>query len=419
MISGMADVTVVPPVGPSHDDEFVRDTIGSICQFLPASRVIILDDSGCETGWRVSSTEGDSHRQARWLSGARRAAIPSSVACLSGSPSSAIRHVAETRHRRRAPRRHIRGEGRAALCGEPANRSAWRLSEWITAARHDPTVIPAWRIRRILTAEARHDPRSSPADRTIGSPGVSTQRLASGGEFVQGGATIYRAAAIRALEHAGLLDDRRLARSEMQEDHIFGLCLRSLGFEMLDFGTAYDDLPFGVTWRGLPASPEQLRGGRQRDHSFDQLLRRSRRGRHQSSVPPDAPRQAGHRGRADRLLSERGRSTTAYRLRSMLGRVAQRAPRCGSCSCGLEPNCRRTTSTCWPASTEPASHLGTTTTRLPISPAWRRSGERQRARDWRRRRDVGEQLRVACRGTVFADVGGLLPPCSNSWNRHI
>jgi hypothetical protein len=78
------------------------------------------------------------------------------------------------------------------------------------------------------------------------------------GQFVLGGATLYSPAVIRALDRSGLLDDPRLGRTKMGEDHIFGLCMSALGFEMRDYGTAVDDLPFGATWKGLPAPPEEL-----------------------------------------------------------------------------------------------------------------------------------------------------------------
>lgn len=256
MISGMADVTVVLPVGPSHDDEFVRDTIGSICQFLPASRVIILDDSGCETGWRVAPPratvivkpdgyQGLGGQLYRRLSLAFREALRQPFDMLLRLDTDAV--LLGGTFVERAERLFAENPRIGAL-------GAYQMDYGGTPRSYS---YPAWRIRRILTAEARHDPSRA---LRIGQLVLRAYRHGGyvRGEFVQGGATIYRAAAIRALEHAGLLDDRRLARSEMQEDHIFGLCLRSLGFEMLDFGTAYDDLPFGVTWRGLPASPEQL-----------------------------------------------------------------------------------------------------------------------------------------------------------------
>jgi hypothetical protein len=252
----VADVTVVLPVGPSHEDEFVRDTLGSICQFLPAARLIVLDDSGCEAARRLappSATvivtpdgyQGLGGQLYRRLSLAFREALREPFDVLLRFDTDAVllgRTFVERAERlfAESPQIGALGAYQRNYDGTPRSYS-----------------YPAWRIRRMLTAEARHDPT-----RALRVGNLVLQAYWKGryvrGEFVQGGATIYSSLAIRALELGGLLDDGRLARSEMQEDHIFGLCLRSLGFEMLDFGTADDDLPLGVTWRGLPASPEEL-----------------------------------------------------------------------------------------------------------------------------------------------------------------
>ena len=252
----VADVTVVLPVGRSYDDEFVRDTIGSVCQFLPASRLIIVDDSGCETGRRVAPAsaevivtpdgyQGLGGQLYRRLSLAFREALRRPFDVLLRLDTDAV--LLGGTFVERAERLFASNPQIGAL-------GAYQKDYDGTPRSYS---YPAWRIRRILTREARHDPRRAVR---IGQLVLRAYRHGGyvRGEFVQGGATIYSPAAIRSFEEAGLLDDECLARSEMQEDHIFGLCLRSLGFEMLDFGTAFDDLPFGVTWRGLPASPEQL-----------------------------------------------------------------------------------------------------------------------------------------------------------------
>jgi hypothetical protein len=78
------------------------------------------------------------------------------------------------------------------------------------------------------------------------------------GESVLGGACLYSHRGLSALSRAGLLGDRALARTGLEEDHIFALALRSLGFDFAGFGSRHDDLPMGVKWIGLPASPEEL-----------------------------------------------------------------------------------------------------------------------------------------------------------------
>jgi hypothetical protein len=252
----VANVTVVLPVGPSHEEKFVRDTIESVCQFLPASRLIVLDDSGSDTARRLASAEatvivtpdgyqGLGGQLYRRLSLAFREALRQPFDVLLKLDTDAV--LLGGTFAEQAKRVFTENPRIGALGGYQKNYDGTpRSYSW-----------PALRIRRMLTAEARHDPARA---LRIGRLVLRAYRHGGyvRGEFVQGGAMIYSPAAIRALEQAGLLDDRRLARSGMQEDHIFGLCLRSLGFEMLEFGTAYDDLPFGTTWQGLPASPEQL-----------------------------------------------------------------------------------------------------------------------------------------------------------------
>ena len=78
------------------------------------------------------------------------------------------------------------------------------------------------------------------------------------GDSIMGGAVVYRHEAIAAMNEAGLLGRAELTAIGLQEDHIFGLCLFSLGYRLGEFGDRYDDLPMGVHWNGLPASPSEL-----------------------------------------------------------------------------------------------------------------------------------------------------------------
>ena len=73
-----------------------------------------------------------------------------------------------------------------------------------------------------------------------------------------GGAAVYRFEAVQALRDSGLLGRDDLADTGLHEDYIFGLCLLSIGYQLGEFGDAFDDLPMGVNWVGLPASPKEL-----------------------------------------------------------------------------------------------------------------------------------------------------------------
>jgi hypothetical protein len=290
--------TVVVPIGPSHEEEFVHDTIDSVWQFLPSARLIVIDDSGGAVALPASPNttvmaapagyqglEGQLYRRLS-LGFAEALRQPfdlllrldTDAVLLGGTFAQRAQQVFSAN-----PRIGALGAYRRNYDG------SLRSFSW-----------PAWRIRRMLTAEARRDPR-----RAVRIARLVLRAYRHGGyvrgEFVQGGATIYSPLALCALERAGLLDDERLARSGMQEDHIFGLCLRSAGFQMLDFGAADDDLPFGITWQGLPASPEQLvAAGKEIIHStkffgdrgeseIRATFRQARRAKH-TSADLDSPR---------------------------------------------------------------------------------------------------------------------------------
>lgn len=76
------------------------------------------------------------------------------------------------------------------------------------------------------------------------------------GENVFGGAYFLSEALIIAMDRAQLLPVYGLKNSRMEEDHIFSILAKSINFDIGDLGR--DELPFGVFWKRLPASPEML-----------------------------------------------------------------------------------------------------------------------------------------------------------------
>ncbi len=76
------------------------------------------------------------------------------------------------------------------------------------------------------------------------------------GENIFGGAYFLSEALVKSLDKAGLLPDLNLQNSRMEEDHIFSMLAKTVNFDMGDMGSG--DLPFGVYWKTLPASPETL-----------------------------------------------------------------------------------------------------------------------------------------------------------------
>lgn len=76
------------------------------------------------------------------------------------------------------------------------------------------------------------------------------------GESVFGGAYFFSKNALVKLDYEGLLPYNKLKKLNLGEDHVFALLVKSLGFHLGDL--ASENLPFACTWKGLPASPDEL-----------------------------------------------------------------------------------------------------------------------------------------------------------------
>lgn len=76
------------------------------------------------------------------------------------------------------------------------------------------------------------------------------------GQNIFGGAYFLNEAFLISLANAGMLPVYGLKNSRMEEDHLYSLFAKVAGFEMGDMASG--NLPFGVFWKRLPASPETL-----------------------------------------------------------------------------------------------------------------------------------------------------------------
>lgn len=76
------------------------------------------------------------------------------------------------------------------------------------------------------------------------------------GESVFGGAYFFSEACLRSLYRWGLLPLRPLGRLDLEEDHLFSLLVRAVGFGLGDLSSGMQ--PMGCAWKGLPAAPEEL-----------------------------------------------------------------------------------------------------------------------------------------------------------------
>ena len=78
------------------------------------------------------------------------------------------------------------------------------------------------------------------------------------GESVFGGSYFISEKALQALDKMNRLPDLRLKTVNLEEDHLFPILVKAAGMRFGDLASG--SLPFACTWRGLPASPQELYG---------------------------------------------------------------------------------------------------------------------------------------------------------------
>ncbi len=76
-------------------------------------------------------------------------------------------------------------------------------------------------------------------------------------EYVFGGSYAFSRSCLEALRSNGHLPNKNLIWTDLSEDYLFGLLVRTAGFELGSLNGAR--LPFHVAHRQLPLSPEELR----------------------------------------------------------------------------------------------------------------------------------------------------------------
>ena len=76
------------------------------------------------------------------------------------------------------------------------------------------------------------------------------------GELVFGGAYAFSRLGLEKLREHGLLPLKNVIGADLEEDHFFTMLIGYVGMGFGDLASG--DLPFGLLWRGLPASPETL-----------------------------------------------------------------------------------------------------------------------------------------------------------------
>jgi hypothetical protein len=249
------DAVFVIPIGPTCKLDFVADTIDSIRYYAPMARIIIVDDSrsglGIELGERypLTSLEARAHGLSGELylnlSDGFKEALTQPFRILVRLDTDAL--IAGSDFEAKAIERFNTDRHLGSL-------GSFRVGYNCSGIRSTKSAK-----RRILRYVATHiwmEPRvASMLTGLILRAHKQGYRL---GESIMGGAAVYRYEAVALLNETGLLGRVELAGTGLQEDHIFGLCLASLGYHLGEFGNRFDNLPMGVKHVGLPAAPREL-----------------------------------------------------------------------------------------------------------------------------------------------------------------
>jgi hypothetical protein len=250
-----SDSVFVIPVGPKCQTDFVSDTIESIHYYAPKARIVVVDDSrrglGAELAERYNLTSLESRAHGLLgslylnLSDGFQEALTKPFKVLVRLDTDALISGSDFEAKAEGCFDFDQRLGSLGSFRVGYNRMGIRSRTW--AKR---------RILRYLTTKGPFNPRQALlVARLVIRARRHGYKL---GDSIMGGAAVYRYEAVVALDEAGLLGRPEFVDTGLQEDHIFGLCLFSLGYQLGEFGDQYDDLPMGVDWIGLPASPEEL-----------------------------------------------------------------------------------------------------------------------------------------------------------------
>jgi hypothetical protein len=260
-----SDTVFVIPVGPHCRPEFVADTIDSIRHFAPMARIILIDDSrrgtAVELAERYRLTVLDARVHGAFgnlylnLSEGFREALKQPFRILVRLDTDALISGSDF-------------EAKAEACFQ-ADQQLGSLGSFRIGYDRIGIRDRGWAKRRLLIFLALRSWTKPRAGWTVSTLLLRARRHGYQlGDAIMGGAAVYRYEAVMALNEANLLGRAELAETGLQEDYIFGLCLFSIGFQLGEFGDQFDDLPMGVNWIGLPASPAELmRHGKSIIHS--------------------------------------------------------------------------------------------------------------------------------------------------------
>jgi hypothetical protein len=264
----MISVAILIPVGPGSVEAFVRDTVLSVLSWCAAdARVVLVDDSAGPVPRRVANS------------------LPRTVVITVPGAPSGIRgglYLASGLgfHAARAldPRVTLRLDSDAVIVGPEPEADAARFFD----AHPDIGLLGSYRVtvtggtRSFDWAAQQLRREASLRQRTLRDyrRALVLRRMLRRagrhgyvrGEHALAAASFFSGPCLDALCNSGLFERRALRSSQLGDDHLTSLAVRSLGFGIEDF--AADPHPLAVAWKGLPLPPEEvLRRGKKIVHS--------------------------------------------------------------------------------------------------------------------------------------------------------
>lgn len=261
------DIIIVIPIGPNSSASFINDTVESYVYYTKSSFAIILaDDSHQGVGNEVKKK------------------YPDAVVLLSDKPMGGwaglyinLAHSFAYALQHYDFKALLKLDTDALIIGpepekEPIamfskNEKAGIAGQYPNDYHGNPWDI-GWPRRRILNGTSTwkfiRRPTSNlaliPLHRLAKANGYRT------GESVFGGAYFMSEKYLKAMLKLGHLPNYKLRNLNLGEDHLFSMLTKAIGFSLVSLSG--DGQPFGLAWKGLPVSPEQLiKDGKKITHS--------------------------------------------------------------------------------------------------------------------------------------------------------